>query len=460
MRKTLENRVSLLETRVDYIDKILDKIRTDIDNSLLKTGTIILSREGSNIEGFLPCNGSLIKRDQCPNLFDYLTNQLNDVNIEGYGKYWYRQSSFNDTGYIATNQLGYMSDNLLKFMGQGCFVVKNKVYMLGGMPENRTLSYDSPESLESMSDTIRVGEIGTDSRIERFKNYAISLPVALSGFKTLVIGKHVYIFGGIMRNGKYNRDIYRATILVDGTITSFVKHMTLPFEIHTFDIAYIKNKVYLIVANPLTTSREVKFLVYESDVLSDLIVGFRVSNSRVFYPISDGNIRFVKVFEVKNYLYLVTNGSVLRAAIYEDGDTVKITNFKYYQEFIKNSYSSDSDFEILTTKNKVYVLFDEGGNVREADIDAVGDIDPFVLSSTRISSNYKDHKLVVTKDYLYVIGGYSVVNGSLSTGSYLEISFSGGYNDYSRFHGSQIGDEDVVSLPDIKFGNYIGYIKT
>lgn len=273
-----------------YVDSAL----TGTVSGTLAVGDIVRKPVATAPTGFLRCNGGYADRTTYtdlfgvmgPSLYHYVSLDYTSYTAVGGGQPWNQQYDFNTTqssditswakslpsdgsvmyaSFAATKNRIYrlggrvndspmnicavanasddgslsmwsVSSNLTLTRARElstCFVVKNRIYMVGG---NNYIPMDSVDSAAINSD----GTIGTWSLNTG------SIPIAVFGSCSFVTKNRVYIIGGFNNSSGYSSAVQTATINSDGTLGVWVTGTSLPTSAAHCTAIVVKNNVYVL----------------------------------------------------------------------------------------------------------------------------------------------------------------------------------------------------------------------
>lgn len=293
-------------------------------------------------------------------------------------------------------------------------VTKNRIYLMGGwssrVPVRKILS----------------SYILSDGRINPFKETMIELPENLICSQVLMLKNQIYIIGG--RNIHDYNMIYRATILKNGNISKFDFYSFFPESLECSQAIVTDKHVYVIGGwNQQSVSK-----VFKADIDNDDLLGtFLTEPTKLPIGISNAD-----VVVTKNRVYLIggfhdgeTTNQIYRAEINHDGT---ISEFILDENKLPRHMSS---FQIITTKDKVFLLGGWNGKITFSDIffariNNDGTIGEFEFHGS-LAEPMAFSQAVMTKNFLYLIGGENEF-GLQKTIQHAPMVNSG-FNDYMQF---------------------------
>lgn len=373
--------------------------------------------------------------------------------MPGSGRPWQQQYQFNNnqngdiTGWTAgTNLPGNIAVHQV-------IVTKNRVYSFGG------LNSAAPTGVVYTAPINADGTLGTWTT-------TTSLPATVYGSQVILHKNYVYLLGGVISSTTVISTVYYAQINADGTLGTWnTSPSSLPVGLSNSTAFITKNRIYLCggctnAVTPVWTGA-----VYTCLINADGSLGTWTTASSLPGILPDSSAVITK-----NRVYLLGgyNGSAYVATVY----TATINS-----DGTIGTWSIDTSLPIpigwaqVVVVNKIVYLFGGYGtnsqlnNVYRASILDNGIIGPWVNGST-LPIPVIQHQVFVTKNKIYLIGGYGT--GGTIISSVYSASISEGLNDYSPYYdGSVIPTEPInptttFKLPDMSATDVNGiyhYIK-
>lgn len=294
--------------------------------------------------------------------------------------------------------------------------------------------------------------INTDGTLGEWAQ-GTNLPSPLFLHQLIVTKNRVYIFGG--RGYNMSNAVYSAEINIDGSLGDWNTEQTLPESLFKCQAIVTKNRVYLLGGN---TGSELLSITYTAPIDENGIIGVWSTGGALPEAFSE-----TKVIATKNRIYLLggENGQVTNkvytAAINSDGTlgswtegTPLPTELKWHQ--------------VITTKHKVYMI---GGINRtsyniyqySATINQDGTLGTWTQNP---GIELTGSEVIVVKNKVYLLDGKT---SSGFTDTIYCGEFQGGVNDYSPYYDGSITvldpDYGFFGIPDIqsKLKETIAYIK-
>lgn len=333
--------------------------------------------------------------------------------------------------------------------GHTSAVIGNYLYVLGG---------SGASTLNSIERAIihADGTLGSFTVVQ-----GTTLSTGRHGHTTAVVGNYVYVLGGTGNNGPL-RDVERATINDDGSLTSFEitssAFLTVPRTGHTATV--LGNHLYVFFGDvggnltqnsveraPLaadgalgafetvvTSLTTIASHSHTSEVIGNYLYFLGGSDDFGFVPrgeqaiinvsgslgpftsLSDVNLvaprSFLSAIVLGDYLYAIggnTDVGIERATINADGT---LAAFEIVPGVTLNNSRSGTALAVIGSY--LYVLSgDSSGTVERAAINVDGAVGPFELVPALSLISLRDHTAAVVGDVLYVPGG-SGLNGALA----------------------------------------------
>lgn len=414
-----------------YVDNAI----TEVVSAGLDIGDIVRKPIDYSSGGFLRCNGGEVSKTTYANLYAVIGDRYNVKEINGHGRPWELQHDLNESQ--SADITGWASTAIPPHdMSMGHVVVtKNKVHLLGGIPNT-----GGPISDVYTANIDSNGVIGT---------WFLSGSLSYGVYKASVIvtKNRVYLIGGMSGAGSVAvSSVQTASINSDGSLGVWTITNSLPSPVFESSAFLTKNRAFIVAYN--NTS------LYTAIINSDGTLGnwsLDVSGGAL-----SGRSPFSIVIKNKVYIFpYQANATTNIATINSDGT---LGNWSSNTNF---TYSSDSRSYVVT-KNKIYVIggnnYDNGVKVLMATVNIDGTIGSW-SEGTSLPGAVINGNLVVTSSRIYLI------NAQSSTGrvSYYA-NFAGGLNDYSAIYNNLMVATDPVKfrLPDLSTGETSGlkyYIK-
>lgn len=275
--------------------------------------------------------------------------------------------------------------------------------------------------------TVYTAPINIDGSLGSWSNSA-SFPIPVAYHKSIVIRNTAYVIGGYIEGSGPTSNIYSAPINSNGTIGTWSLISTLPVALFGPEVLVISNKLYVLggsnASNPLNG-------VYSAPILPTGMLGAWVTNSNLPTTLSHFNCAVVK-----NKIYTIggrNNGNTPTSNIYSASFSIDGT-IGTWSSSGTLPYAIDS-YHLLVTKNRIYVLGGYNGSsyvatTISAPINADGTIGTW---STGTSLNYgvAYGAIFSSSSKIYIVSGISGGTGTLNITS---ANSSGGLNDYSPYY--------------------------
>lgn len=407
-----------------YVDS---KISSSVGGSF-KTGDIVGFPVATPPSGFLRCNGGALSKTTYSTLYgiigDIFTNQ---GTIADRGKPWALQYDFNysNSAISSVNPSTFQTSNISE--GSSVIVTKNRVYLIAGTSGN----------------IIESNTINSSGLLEVKRTNTVSnlLPYAFSFAQAIVVNNRVHIMGGFLSSGALNT-VITAPINADGTLGTWSYGNNLPGGLKNSQAVLIKNRVYLIGGRDATTTTNV---VYFATVNSDGTLGAWSTGTPL--PAAIGNAQLVAT---KDRLYLMggQTGSTAISTIYTCviNEDSTLGTWSVAGNLPIALYDSAS----VVINSKIYLF---GGTnsagshistIYVIDLDINGVITTSGASGVTLQNNSR-HTVFITSSRLYIAHG---TDGSRDIH---DITFTGGYNDYSSFYDGLVVPIDPLTqflIPD------------
>jgi N-acetylneuraminic acid mutarotase len=261
-----------------------------------------------------------------------------------------------------------------------CFVIKNKLYAVGG--ENGT----------NYLDTVYQTTINNDGSLSNWKTLS-NFPIIFSFGRPLLIKNRIYIFGTINNN---NSETYYATYDSNGNIGSWTSISNMPNNIWTPAIVSTDNYVFSIGGYDQNNSKYTN-AAYRAPISSDGSIGDWVQISDG--PITAGHAQ-IAIAGNKTYFIGGKNDNGILNSVYSTTFTSGITDYTPYYTDQQNTPSSAESAGIPWKSQYGF------NPSTQNDITGWVSANSLVTATTEATS-------LVTKNYIYVLGGYNS-NGVLN----------------------------------------------
>jgi hypothetical protein len=391
---TLNNPLVLSRQPVDNKEivtkKFIDDGASNIGGSSVynyPTGTLLRVSQGTNIPGYLTCNGAKVSKTTYADLYAAIGDKFDPTQALGDGKPWMFQSDFNsyyipgDKTYFFTNNYSISVkntifpnvDNTVTYNSKTYYlfniyllaVTKNKVYICFRYsdPSNIFSSlYSYPYVLEFdnngtiLSSSNFISDTFNGSRIAYFSSYRWNnnFYVTYLGINNTPIPGYPNIYDN--SNTDYNAysDYYKVNIAADGTIDfSNPALVTITPNDYDYEFWYsaVLNK-YTFFSMEITHDKFLTAVKYIDETHFNTVEVYD-KNSNVYATLGDQSLYF---FRMKDKVYSIGKDTkeIYMSTILSNGyisepiDTGKsISN---------NSSYSLSDFYCITFNDKAYIF--------------------------------------------------------------------------------------------------------
>lgn len=319
------------------------------------------------------------------------------------------------------------------------FAVKNKIYVLGGNPSNGanavTTVYSATINTSTASDvtdyspyydgTISIGSSTINYTMpgsgQPWKNqYQInqtqlgditgwangtSLPGATGHHSCFVTKNRVYIVGGFYGGSNVGSTVYTAPINGDGTLGTWATGTAYPTVIAGAAPLVYKNRVYLLGGS--TNGNNAISSIYTAPINADGTIGSWTLNSSAL-PVGLNSHQAVII---KNNIWVIGghNGSAYTSGTYvapinSDGSIGTWVAGNTLPFVVANH-------QIAVTLNRIYLITGYSSashtGIATASVNSDGSIGTWSLYGTSLPAGMSHTQMVVTKNYLYVFGGYT-----------------------------------------------------
>jgi N-acetylneuraminic acid mutarotase len=293
-------------------------------------------------------------------------------------------------------------------------VTQNRVYLLGGYIN------DTPSS------TVYTAAINADGTLDAWTT-ASPLPATICGAQAIVTKDRVYLLGGII-NGAYSSTVYTAPIQSDGTLGTWTTATSLPVAVAYSQALVTKNRVYLMGG---VVKGGYSSVVYTAPINADGTLGTwaRTTSLPATIAYSQALVTKDRVYLLGGIVNTVTSSTVYTAPIDPDGT---LDTWTAATSLPGTVYASQA----IATKDRVYLL---GGINNNADSSTVytapiapdGTLGTWVTATPLPSTVYAS-QAIVTKDWVYLLGGHT---GSADSSTVYKAFFGGekGLTDLPRY---------------------------
>ena len=375
----------------------------------IAVGDILRKPYSTTPAGFLKCNGGEVDKTTYSNLYSVIGDQYRQNTVPGNGKPWLQQYQINTTQ--SADITGWTTETSLPVgvTYSQSIVTKNRVYILGGGNDS------------SQTANVYTAAINTDGTLAAWVA-GTSLPLGLNNAQAIIVRNRVYIIGGYSGTSSV-ANIYYAPINADGTLGAWVAGTSLPGPLSHSQAIITKNRIYLLGGKiNITTSVST---VYTAPINSDGTLGAWSTGTAL--PVT---MSVAQAAVTKNRVYLIGNGtSVYTAPINIDGtlgDWGTSTSLP----------STISATQALVTKNRIYLLGSTNGTtslsaVCSAPINIDGTLGSWGFG-TPLPGGINSTQVIVTKNRVYLLGGYIMGVGVVAT--IYSAPINGGLNDYSSYY--------------------------
>lgn len=282
--------------------------------------------------------------------------------------------------------------------------------------------------------TVYTAPINTDGTLGAWST-GTSLPAALHHSQGIITKNRVYLLGGENSSGSVTNIVYTAQINSDGTLGSWVTDTSLPINLHFPATFVTKTKVYLCGGSNGTNLLDT---IYSAPINADGTIGVWSLESNTI----PASIYYPQAVTIKNKVYILggmnSSGSavntVYTAAINTDGTLGSWTIGTSLPGVITHSTS-------VVTKNCIYIL---GGytttyssTVYYASINVDGTIGTWVTGSS-LPGIVTGSSVIITNSKIYLLG--TRTSSSTITSAVYVGNFSGGLNDYSNYYEDNVNN--------------------
>ena len=382
----------------------------------MPTGAIIRSGPITP-EGFYACTGALANKVIDAKLYNvigdsnaYLSYRYNN------GCPWYNQYDSNDTIYVApswTTSSIVLPEVLTK---SAVFITNGYAYLVGGKVSS------------THKNTVYRASINQDGTLNSFE-LVDTLPVALSGGLPVVIKNYIYIFNSLV-NGTASKDIYRATIYEDGTITSFSLYGQIHAVYQGGSAVVTTNRIYLLGMD--STQYSATAVINSDGSLGTWGGGINTSAATVW----GGHI-----FKTKNHVYFIggnTASTVLVSSINSDGTLSAWTSLGALVSTSGGGSVVITNNAVLLVKNStttfIRLNIGDDGTI----VSSLSETNAFPISISSIAGS----KSIITSSKVYVLGH--------GTTAIYQSEFIGGANNYLQIAYNAPELQDNFFLPDLR----------
>ena len=364
----------------------------------------------------------------------------------------WKQQTFNTSNPTLTTITSIAPSVSAATMGGQVVVLKNKVYVLGG------ITSAGVTSSAIYTATITNGVLGSWSA------NSTSLPVALANFGCALVGGRLYVFGGqTTAGGAPVNTVYYTVVAADGNIsTAFsTASYTLPTAGMNMGVVVTEYMVYL-MGGMATTSTWVS-TIYCAWISSDAqLYTSHISGTLGFtssiYGVN-GVVSHIKPVVIKDYIYIFGGNSNGTA-------TANISRYRLDGDGVIDSTSSNyatlpyatQDYDLYVTSDKIVIIgginasgtilltamsipYNSDGSLPMAV--AGGAVTGATTINSVLTTSISGFGLVITSTRIYAIAGNA--SGFASQSVYYG-TFSGGFDDY--FVNAYNPLPEKVVLPD------------
>lgn len=264
-------------------------------------------------------------------------------------------------------------------------VTKNRVYLLGGYTDN----------INTVS-TIYTAPINSDGTLGAWRTSG-TLPVSLGNAQTYVTKTAVYLLGGSSNTTLFST-VYKATINVDGILGSFSAVTSIPSTLHCSSIIVTNNRIYLLGGAVDNTANSTS-AIYSAPILEG-------SNDYSSYY-ADDTVNYMMPGSGKPWQQQYQINTT------QSGD---ITGWATTTSLPISLRSAQT----VVTKNRVYILGGWNSSnvpssaVYTAPINSDGTLGTWVLDTALPATNVES-QVIVTKNYVYLLGGITTSSVLVST---------------------------------------------
>ena len=330
--------------------------------------------------------------------------------------------------------------------------------------KNRVYMVGGSTAGDTTTASVYTAPINTDGTLGSW-TATTSLPAAVSRACSCITKNRFYLFGGY-RGGASLSSVYYAPINADGTLGSWVTDTSLPGLLAYSQAVYTKNRVYLLGGSVDGGSNAVA-TVYTAPVNTDGSLGAWTTG-----PSLPTTLGWSQAAVTKNRVYLVAGWNAANSArsiVYSAPIRYDGTLGEWYQEI--STPVAIHWHQVFVTKNNIYVL--GGWNNSNAMVSTVmigslnsnGNLTGWSYGAG-LSAAVGVSQVITTNNRIFILGGRDTAS-SFSSNIY-SASISGGLNDYSAYYdGSVVPAEGAVQssffkLPDMSATDVNGiyhYIK-
>lgn len=364
-----------------------------------------------------------------------LDSELN-ITMAGSGQPWTHQYQFNNTQ--AGDISGWATDTSFPVAigAFRMFITKNRVYSIGGYN-------GSGGSVQS--NIIYSAPINTDGTLGTWAQ-GTNFPIGVVNPSVVVAKNKVYVLGGLSTAPTPITSIYTASINSDGTIGTWVLNAsTLPVGITSAEVAIIRDNIYIMGGH---NGSGYLNTVYTCSINADGTLGTWSSSGNLTYAFGTGcsAVTNNRIYLFGGYTGSASMTSIMVANVNNDGS---LTAWSTYSLSLPVGISHN---RAVVTKNYVYIFggFTSGNTsvstIYRAPISANGVIGQFVAGSS-LPTALNAACVIVTKNKVSFIGGRT--DGGLSwVSSIYSATFAYDTSDYSSYYDGTI---IPASLANSKF---------
>ena len=429
--------------------KILDKF--NINDEI---GQVVRIATNTAPVGYLKCNGSLVRKDDYPKLYNHIGDSYSSKKLLGAGQPWVNSYRINNANIPPLNfTSNTTAPSFLTY--SNCVVTNNYIYTIGGI------------SLNIPINTVYRAPILTDafgSYIGNWTNININLPASSFGHEAIVYKNKIHLIGVVSAvtrtNIVYTNNIYTANLNSSGEIVGswYINDSKLGQPLTRAAVFNTNRKIY--VLGGLNSSNFTISNVYSADIYEDGTLGPFMNDIELPVPVCD-----FKVAVVGSYVYLIGgrivaidssvsySNSIYRATIEDDGT---ISAFTFYLTLPIGI----CDYSIYVTTNSIFLIGGETSigsntNIYKCSVNPDNSISSFTVDSTL---PFVAEKCSIAAIYgkLYIVSG---TIDSQETAVIYNSNIQGGLNSYSSYYNNSYIDfslsTDYFRLPDFSFDPFV-----
>jgi N-acetylneuraminic acid mutarotase len=263
-------------------------------------------------------------------------------------------------------------------------IIKNNVYLLGGATGDSTIN----------TSVVYIAPINSDGTLGAWVTYT-SLPEPIRALTAIVTKNRVYICGGTNSSVTAVSTVYTAVINSDGTLGTWITSTSLPSTLAIPQTIVTKNRVYLLGGQDTINNVST---VYSAPINTDGTLGtWEVGTS---LPVS---VRTTQVIVTKNRIYLLggIGNSGLLSTVYTAPFNGGLNDYSQF-------YAVDNSVNYMEAGSGKPWQQQYQINLTQTD-----DITGWITDSSVLPSPVHGASVVVTKNRVYLLGGFNSV--ALST---------------------------------------------